>query len=270
MPAAAPHSEIAATDAVNQRSWGSNLWAYSYRKADQLFPAEAALFASHAAELAEARLLDLGIGTGRTTGLLSARVKTYVGLDYSPAMIERARTRFPNCDLRVADARDLAAFADSSFDVVLFSFNGIDYVDHDGRLQVLRECARVLRPSGLLMFSSHNRAVPVPRAWDLANLKLSAHPVRLLRGVAGYAHGIVNAAWLKRFERATADYALRNDAANHYGLLTYYIDAASQCRQLTACGFEDVTLTALDGSPRMRESWSARQDYMLHYCARRR
>lgn len=253
----------AATDEVNRRSWGSEIWAYVYRNADALFPAETALFDGLAGRLPEASLLDLGIGTGRTTLNLAPRVSKYVGLDYSAAMVDRARARCPGLDLRVGDARDLTTFDDAYFDVVLFSFNGLDYVDHAGRQQVLAEVRRVLKAGGIFLFSSHNQDVAVPPARAISNLKFSGHPLKFAKALLGYGHGIANSARLKSREVETLDYALRIDPGNHYGLLTYYIRPDEQLRQLQAHGFKDISAHDLAGQP-----WSSKAtDYMVHYRA---
>lgn len=106
--------------------------------------------------LAASRVLDLGVGGGRTTAALAGRCRGYVGVDLSEPMIAACRQRFPGLHLEVADARALP-FADAAFDLVLFSFNGIDLVgDAAQRRQVLAECARVLAPGGAMIHSSHN------------------------------------------------------------------------------------------------------------------
>jgi trans-aconitate 2-methyltransferase len=51
-------------------------------------------------------ILDLGCGTGRLTAEIAAAGAKTLGLDASPAMIERARTDYPHLEWRVADARD--------------------------------------------------------------------------------------------------------------------------------------------------------------------
>lgn len=102
-------------------------------------------------------VLDLGVGTGRTTPFLAARAGRYVGLDYAPAMVEEARARHPSATFVVGDATDLAAFDDGDFDAVIFSYNGIDYLHPDDRRTAcLRACRRVLVPgSGRLILSRH-------------------------------------------------------------------------------------------------------------------
>jgi SAM-dependent methyltransferase len=76
-------------------------------------------------------------------------------------MIDACRAKFPDVEFQVGDAADLGAFADASFDVAMFAYNGLDYLHPvERRARCLREIARVLRPGGILVFSSHNaRAV---------------------------------------------------------------------------------------------------------------
>jgi SAM-dependent methyltransferase len=95
-----------------------------------------------------ASILDLGCGAGRTThGLRRAGWKTY-GLDLSEPLLRSAQRRFPDLPLLQADATALT-FAAHSFDAVLFSFNGLDYLYPEAaRQQCVTEVFRVLRPGG--------------------------------------------------------------------------------------------------------------------------
>ncbi|MGD0176607.1 MAG: class I SAM-dependent methyltransferase [Candidatus Bathyarchaeia archaeon] len=103
------------------------------------------------------RILDLGVGGGRTTPYLSSLSKNYVGVDYSEEMIRVCRSKFPDKQFIMLDASDLSRFEDSSFDAIVFSFNGLDILHPDAkRLQCLRECHRTLSRNGILIFSSHN------------------------------------------------------------------------------------------------------------------
>ncbi len=102
-------------------------------------------------------ILDLGVGAGRTTPHLARLASRYVGVDVSEAMVARCREKFPGLTFLQIDASDLSTMADASFDVVVFSFNGIDVIPTvEGRRHCLMECARVLRDSGRLVFSVHN------------------------------------------------------------------------------------------------------------------
>ena len=77
-------------------------------------------------------VLDIGIGGGRTTGLLRPAARSYVGLDISREMLALARERFPEADLRDGDAVGLAGLPHDAFDLVIFSYNGLDALDHVG------------------------------------------------------------------------------------------------------------------------------------------
>ncbi|HTW58771.1 MAG TPA: class I SAM-dependent methyltransferase [Terriglobales bacterium] len=126
-------------------------------------------------------ILDLGVGGGRTTPYLSEMASRYVGVDYSEEMIRVCRDKFRAARLQfeVADAADLSSFADASFDAVVFSFNGLDYLAPDEkREQCLGECYRLLRQGGVLIFSSHNpRSLFLDLQWDRERLRTLAAKV---------------------------------------------------------------------------------------------
>ena len=103
------------------------------------------------------RILDLGVGCGRTSQALASGAATYVGIDYSPEMIEVCRKRYPSLDFHLADAADLGRFQNESFDIAVFAFNGLDYlISDETRRRCLREVYRVLAPGGRFIFSAHN------------------------------------------------------------------------------------------------------------------
>jgi len=104
--------------------------------------------------VAGARLLDLGCGSGTYSLLFAERGAQVTGLDLSHTMIslaeQRARERSLQADLRLADIREPLPFADAEFDCV-FTGTALHYVDDIGRL--MREAARVMKPRGRLVAS---------------------------------------------------------------------------------------------------------------------
>lgn len=120
----------------------------------RLFPEEEYLF--HKYYKAGESVLDLACGMGRTTLLLHEMGLSVRGIDRSEVFIHLTQKRFPHLDLRVG-SYDRIEEPDSSFSHVLISFNGIDYAFPESqRMTALGECARVLRPGGTFIYSSHN------------------------------------------------------------------------------------------------------------------
>lgn len=127
----------------------------AYALETSLQEAEAVLLASYFRD--GMSLLDLGVGAGRTTGVLISRCSRYVGLDVSEAMIARSHGKFPRALLVVADAARVPLRPGVKFDCILFSFNGLGTFRYDGaRHGCLADCARILSDSGVLLLSLHN------------------------------------------------------------------------------------------------------------------
>lgn len=143
-----------------------------YAGLDYLTAAEQSLFDTHIKP--GSCVLDLGVGGGRTTPYLSRIASTYVGIDYSEEMIRACQRKFPDQRFEVQDAADLSHFADESFDAIVFSFNGIDYLVPSGkRERCLHECHRILKRGGTFIFSCHNpRSVVLGWNWDWNGLRM--------------------------------------------------------------------------------------------------
>jgi SAM-dependent methyltransferase len=98
------------------------------------------------------RVLDVGCGPGLVARTLAPRVRSFVGVDVTPAMIERARALaagagLSNAEFVVGDAVALS-FEAASFDVVVTRL-ALHHMPDPGA--VLSEVARVLRPGGRLV-----------------------------------------------------------------------------------------------------------------------
>jgi ubiquinone/menaquinone biosynthesis C-methylase UbiE len=101
----------------------------------------------------EARILDYGCGYGRTLAQLSeAGFRNLVGVDFSQAMLERARDAVRHPALVRNDGVNLP-FNDDSFDVVLL-FAVLTCIPGDNEQRLLMaEAERVLRSGGVLYLS---------------------------------------------------------------------------------------------------------------------
>lgn len=232
-------------DALNRRSYANAKVVDWYGELDFIHQAEAVILKRLLPVIKDKKLLDIGIGGGRTTKFLLEISRDYTGIDYTPASIEVSRRKHPDADLRCCDARDLSIFPDRSFAFVLFSLNGIDYVAHEDRLKVLRETLRVLHPGGFFMFSTHNRD----------HLHFNKLPWQ--EGIQFNLNFLKNCAYtlaflpkhyrMQKHEVHTDEYAIINDNAHGFSLLSYYIGFDQQKAQLDAAGFVNVEAYDMDG-----------------------
>jgi SAM-dependent methyltransferase len=95
------------------------------------------------------RLLDVACGPGFITAAAAARGADAIGLDFSSAMIARARQVHPSITFRDGDAQALP-FDDGSFDAVVMNFGLLHLARPD---VAIAEAARVLRPGGRYAFT---------------------------------------------------------------------------------------------------------------------
>ena len=101
----------------------------------------------------QARILDYGCGYGRTLAeLLEVGYEKLAGVDFSEAMLARARLAVPKAGLVRNDGHTLP-FKNESFDAVLLFAVLTCIPDNSEQQQLLAEVRRVLRPGGLLYVS---------------------------------------------------------------------------------------------------------------------
>jgi SAM-dependent methyltransferase len=200
---------LSAAAQVQRRLWGTDprAWADLAEAHNQpLF--EAVLNAAKASP--GTRLLDVGCGSGLTLVLAKDLGAIPSGLDVSPGLLQIARDRLPDTDLREGDM-ELLPYPDAVFDAVTgvnaFQFAG------DPR-KALREAARVTRPGGRVVASlfaapersqgtvvheAMNALIPPDQATDHAPYSLSA-PGHLEAALVGaglhpVGHGEVMCHW---------------------------------------------------------------------------
>lgn len=266
-------SAAAKIDEINRAAWRTRNSLRTYaERTGWLDPGEAAAVAWVAAEVRGTSILDIGVGGGRTIPLLTALSPDYVGIDYTEEFVDLSRSRHPQARVLHMDARDLAAFEDASFGLVLFSFNGIDVVDHDDRLKILHEVHRVLRPAGLLVFSTHNRDGPGHRE-PFLRLKLTANPLklgwRLLRLARTLPITVYNHWRLRRLNSEFDGYSVRNASAHDFGVVVVLTSQREQRRQLEAVGLRtEIVFDNVRGLP-VAENADTRGTWWFHFVARK-
>lgn len=96
------------------------------------------------------RLLDVGCGAGYALVLAAERGADVAGIDASDGLLEVARTRLPDADIRRGDIEDLG-FAQDAFDAVT-AFNSVQYASDPAK--ALREVKRVATPGAPVAVAS--------------------------------------------------------------------------------------------------------------------
>ncbi len=234
-------------DLINKAAFSTTEVVDHYDGINYLHDGERVILDRLLPEIKGSAILDLGIGAGRTTAFLLDISPNYTGLDFVPELIERAREKYPEANLVVGDATDLRQFENESFDFVLFSYNGLGCISHPGRLKVLREVHRVLRPGGRFMFSAHNRDYKYFRKlpWR-RKIEFDKQFAKFFL----YALYHLPKHWrMKKHEVETDDYAIVNDSDHRYSVLFYYICPDKQIQQLEDAGFESIEVHDNRGRP---------------------
>ena len=221
--------------------------------------------------LPDMRMLDIGVGTGRTTTHFAYLAKEYIGIDYSNEMIKACVKKFQNFPKKISflavDARNMKLFNDKSFDFVLFSLNGIDTTDHEERLQILFEIRRIIRPGGYFCFSTHNLNFLLKEC----SIELSKHPtISAIRTFRLFQKRFLNKrdAWkIARGSSRNQKHIYFNDGAHNFRLKTFYISPVEQLKQLSALGYLDTKLYSLREGSEI-ENPSNALDYWVYFLSK--
>jgi SAM-dependent methyltransferase len=170
-----------------------------------------------AAELGTgSRLLDLGCGTGIDAAEFARRGYEVVATDWSPSMVERTLSRAADASLGgrlrarhlgVQELDRLDGSFDGTFDGIYSNFGPLNCAPD--LKDVADQCARLLRPGGVMVFSVMGRICP----WEAAHYALRGRfrraAVRATRGATAVGmnrHTIWTKYYLPReFYRPFAD-----------------------------------------------------------------
>jgi SAM-dependent methyltransferase len=103
-------------------------------------------------------ILDFGCGCGRVLrhwhGLQRARV---YGTDYSPKLVEWCGQNLPFVDASVNRLAPPLSYDDAAFDLV-YAFSVFSHLTEDLQMPWMNELARVLKPGGHLVLSTHGES----------------------------------------------------------------------------------------------------------------
>jgi len=264
-------------DQINRKAWRSG-------GARRLFgalagytdPGEAGALAAVADEVRGQPLLDVGVGGGRTVPLLQRLSNNYTAVDYTAELVDVCRRNHPDARVLHADARDLSMFPDGSFALVMFSWNGIDAVDPAGRDAILREFTRVLRPGGLLLFSTHNMLGPGYREnllnmlrWPDDARNAVDFGMKTARMIARLPSGAFNFVRHSRLNRQYDGFGLRVCAAHRFGIVIYYTELEAQKRVLADHGLRTEKVFSNLHERELDDSDDMQRVFWFHFVARK-
>jgi ubiquinone/menaquinone biosynthesis C-methylase UbiE len=175
----------------------------------------------------DARVLEIGCGTGAITRALAARptVSEVVGVEPSPGLVKRARglaATLPAISFMEADGRDVP-LPEESFDVVVVH-TVLSHVPGPDR--VVAEAFRLLRPGGWAAFFDGDYAtMTVARAAD--------DPLQAC--ASAFAEHYINDVWvMRRLPRLAADIGFVDPMIDSHGYLG--VEDAPYLRSIVARG----------------------------------
>lgn len=205
----------------NLNAWTNKLLVNTYNDYE-LFIAEKKILSK--LNLKNKEILDVGIGTGRTTNYLIKQSTKYIGIDYSPEMIKSAKKKFPKINLHVEDIRKIKY--KNKFDFAFFSYNGIDYLKNKERHHAFLKLHASLKKNGYFLYSFHN--------YDGYNSKKplfqnnSRNIFLKIKSFFRYIICTYNYNKLKKEENDFHNYGYFIDGGGYFNLITQYTKIKSE------------------------------------------
>jgi len=103
----------------------------------------------------ESILLDIGSGTGRHVAAFAKNGIKTIGIDSSPAMVEKKKKKYPALEFKVGDATEYTEFQPNTFTHITCLYFTIYYIEN--KLQFFKNCYEWLMPGGYLAIHLVNR-----------------------------------------------------------------------------------------------------------------
>ena len=179
------HAELAKFSALAHRWWDP---ASEFRPLHDINPLRLDYIERHAGGLAGKRVLDVGCGGGILSEAMARRAADVTGLDLSDKALKVAQLHALETGTavkyRLQSVEDFAATDPGPFDVITC----MEMLEHvPDPAQTIAACARLVRPGGLVVFSTINRN---PKSYLFAVIG-AEYVLRLLpRGTHEYARFI--------------------------------------------------------------------------------
>jgi ubiquinone/menaquinone biosynthesis C-methylase UbiE len=253
----------------NRQIYESQKVVRNYKGLNILFPAEKKVYEVIKNKQNNKAMLDLGIGAGRTTSFFRPLFSHYTGIDFSENMINACRKRFTalaNTEFINADVTSMPELSVEKFDFILFSLNGIDYLQNlEERKSLLSKLYELLDNNGLFVFSSHNtKALPKLYSFQLPK----RNPFKLIPEYFRYRNlKKVNGSLIQFLNK---EFCQLYDGGEYFNALTSYILPSFQVRLLEDSGFKNIQAIDIKGSNIPLDKIDSCHDDWIHYlCCKR-
>jgi len=112
-------------------------------------------------------LLELGLGHGHTTNLLSGNFSRHLVLDGSAKVIKNFREKYPSCDVEIRETYFENFNSDEKFDVILLGFI-LEHVDDP--VAIMSRFNQFLSPQGRIFLTVPNAECMNRRLGNLAGI----------------------------------------------------------------------------------------------------
>jgi ubiquinone/menaquinone biosynthesis C-methylase UbiE len=234
---------------TNRTSYNSLIRVEAYTGVVDLKKPEQTILNLLKAQAPFKRMLDIGVGAGRTTPYFAEIAEEYIGIDYSENMIKHCRQKFqnyPKASFAVVDARNLSRYKDHCFDFVLFSHGGLDAVEQEDRIRILHEIQRVTREGGYFSFSTSN----LDAMLQYCQIRLSKHPKAFTKELIRILMiRLLNSdMWIHvRAKQSNLEHTMFNVGGDNWSIKTYCITPKAQINQLKEAGFNNIHIYDLQG-----------------------
>jgi ubiquinone/menaquinone biosynthesis C-methylase UbiE len=244
-------------DQKNAKVYGDMRVVHKYAQTPNLQPPEQSILNILGPQLKGMRMLDIGVGAGRTTAHFAALVQNYTGIDYSQGMIQFCQEKYKAYTFKHMDVRSMESFEDARFDFVLFSYNGIDYMEYQDRQKILREIKRIISSRGCFCFSTHNFDY-LP---NYCNRPLSLNPFALWPMWQRHSH-------IKALLRhPSVWHTVLRDGGENFRLHTFYIKPTEQVNELEKLGFTNIRLFSESGQEIHAKGVNSLDRWIYYLCS---
>jgi SAM-dependent methyltransferase len=237
-----------------------------YYAREPLFPPEIQILIKHKAEFEAKIVLDIGVGTGRTSKYIAPYCKRYIGIELNQDMLDLFSEKLPQIELVHCDMREFYKLNKDKFDFVFGPYSAFDSLNHADRVKMFHDIHGMMQPNGMFVFATHN--LNWSGVGSTPQLERARDPVRLFKNFLAHRKCVKNHQRMKPLEEHHSTYAILNDISHEWLALLYYITREQQTKQLNETGFEVLEVYDRDGILLAQDSDNTHCAVLYYVCRR--